>query len=148
MLRYPEAVALMKQQLRQNVEKIYEQTKQPDEPPTFVEYEALRDTQEMSRVHGRVLRDLMEDWRMGRLLFRMYWGVLKFQNYKHSLLTSDRPIVSNIFSLGAHHLCMPISPDMICVACATTQAQQEFRRMSLLAVMGAINDVATRQAQT
>jgi hypothetical protein len=147
MLRYPEAVALMKRQLRQNVEKIYEQTKQPDEPATFAEYEASRGTQELARVHGRVLMGLMQDSRMGRLLFGMYWGVLKFQNYNHNLLTSDRPIVSNIFRLSAHHLCMPISPEVIWVACATTQAQQEFRRIGLLDVMAAINDVVVRQAQ-
>lgn len=148
MLRYPEAVALMKQQLRENVARMYEQTRQPDEPPTFAEYEAVHGTQEMARVHGRLLMDLMRDSRMGRLIFGMHWGVLKFKNYTHNLLTSDRPIVSNIFRLSANHLCLPISPEMLWLACASSAAEQEFQRIDPLYVMAAINDALVRQAQT
>jgi hypothetical protein len=38
----------------------------------------------------------------------------------HELLTSDRAIASNIFPISAHHMCLPISPEMVFVACATT----------------------------
>jgi Protein of unknown function (DUF4238) len=92
--------------------------------------------------------DLMQDSRMGRLIFGMHWGVLTFKDYKHNLLTSDRPVVSNIFRLSAHHLCMPISPKMIWVACATTRPEEEFRHVNLADVMIAMNDVIVRQAQT
>ena len=122
--------------------------RKPDEPATFAEYEALHGMQDMARVHGRLLMDLMQDSRMGRLIFGMHWGVLKFKNYKYNLLTSDRPVVSNVFRLSAHRLCMPISPEMIWVACATTQAEEEFRRINLVDVMVAMNDVIVRQAQT
>lgn len=103
MLRYPEAVTHMKTQLRQNVEKIYEQTRKPEEPATFAEFEATLGTRDMARVHGKLLMDLMQDSRMGKLIFRMHWSVLKFKNYQHDLLTSDRAIASNIFPLSAHH---------------------------------------------
>jgi hypothetical protein len=148
MLRYPEAVELMKRQLRENVQAVYEKMRKPDEPATFAEYEILHGKQEMARVHGRLLMDLMQDSRMGRLIFGMNWGVLKFKNYKYNLLTSDRPVVSNVFRLSAHHLCMPISPEMIWVACATTPAEEEFRRINLVDVMVAMNDVIVRQAKT
>ena len=59
MLRYPEAVTHMKTQLRQNVEKIYEQTRKPEEPATFAEFEATLGTRDMARVHGKLLMDLM-----------------------------------------------------------------------------------------
>lgn len=72
--------------------------RKPDEPATFAEYEALHGMQDMARVHGRLLMDLMQDPRMGRLIFGMHWGVLKFKNYKYNLLTSDRPVVSNAFN--------------------------------------------------
>ena len=42
MIRYPEAVAHMKIRLRANVEKMYEQTRKPDEPATFAEFEATQ----------------------------------------------------------------------------------------------------------
>ena len=74
MLRYPEAVALMKRQLRENVEAIYLQTKKPEEPPTFAEYEAVHGTTDMARVHGKLLMDLMQDSRDGPADFRHALG--------------------------------------------------------------------------
>jgi len=148
MLRYPEAVAHMKAQLRTNVERMYEQTRKPDEPTTFAEFEATQGTHDMARVHGKLLMDLMQDSRMGRLIFSMHWGVLKFRNYKHNLLTSDRAIASNIFPLSAHHLCLPISPKMVFFACATEQAEREFMQIDPDQVMQAMKDIVVRQAQT
>jgi hypothetical protein len=148
MLRYPEAVELMRRQLRENIEKLYQETKKPEEPATFAKYEASHGTHDMARAHGRLLMDLMQDSRMGRLIFGMHWGVVKFKNYKHDLLTSDRPIVSNIFRLSANHLCMPINPEGVFIACATPQAEAEFQRLDPLEVMLVMNDTVVRQAQT
>jgi hypothetical protein len=147
MVRYPEAVAHMKTQLRANVEKMYERTRKPDEPRTFAEFEATQGSHDMARIHGKLLMDLMQDSRMGRLIFRMHWGVLKFENYKHNLLTSDRAIASNIFPLSAHHLCLPISPKMGFFACATEQAEREFMGIDPHLVMQTMNDKVVRQAQ-
>jgi hypothetical protein len=149
MIRYPEAVAAMKKQLRENVEKMYLEHRKTDEPKTFAEYEVQQGTRdEMGRIHGRLLMDLMQDSRMGRLIFGMHWGVLKCKNYTYNLLTSDRPIVSNIFStLSAHHLCLPISPAHVFVACATQQAETEFMQLDPLDVMGTINDAVAQQAK-
>jgi hypothetical protein len=147
MLRYPEAVAHMKTQLRANVEKMYEQTRKPDEPATFAEYET-QSTHDMARIHGKLLMDLMQDSRMGRLIFGMHWGVLKLKNQKHDLLTSDRAIASNIFPVSAHHLCLPISPKMVFFACATEQAEREFMQLDPQGVMRAMNDTVVHQAQT
>jgi hypothetical protein len=148
MLRYPEAVELMRRQLRENIEKLYQETKKPEEPATFAKYEASHGTHDMARAHGRLLMDLMQDSRMGRLIFGMHWGVVKFKNYKHDLLTSDRPIVSNIFRLSANHLCMPINPERVFIACATPQAEAEFQRLDPLEVVLVMNDTVVRQAQT
>ena len=149
MLRYPEAVEHMKAQLRASVQKMYLQTRRPEEPETFAEYEALHGTHAyMARIHGKLLMDLMQDSRMGRLIFGMHWGVLKCKNYTHNLLTSDRPIVSNVFPLSANHLCLPISPEHVFVACATPQAETEFMRLDPLGVMLTMNDAVARQAKT
>ena len=148
MLRYPEAVAHMKAQLRANVEQMYLQTRKPEEPETFAEYEALHGTHDMARIHGKLLMDLMQESRMGRLIFGMHWGVLKCKNYTRNLLTSDRPIVSNAFQLSANHLCLPISPEHVFVACGTPQAETEFMRLDPLDVMLTMNDAVARQAKT
>jgi hypothetical protein len=110
LLRYPQAIGQMKKQLRENVERMYIEHRKPEEPETFAEYEATLGTNELARLHGKLMMDLMQDSKMGRLIFGMYWGVVAFTNCKHELLTSDRPVVSNKFPISANHVCLPISP--------------------------------------
>ena len=137
----------MKTDLRQNVEKMYLKTRKPEEPPTFAEYEANLGTNELARVHGKLMMDLMLDSRMGRSIFEMQWGVLVFRNHKHELLTSDRPVVSNQFPISANHMCLPISPTILFVACATEQAQNEFRALDAGHVMKVMNDFVAKRAR-
>ena len=85
---------------------------------------------------------------MGRLLFGMHWGVLKCRNYRHNLLASDRAVVSNLFPLSANHICLPITPRHVFIACATEKSQEEFLRLEPLDVMAALNDRVVRQART
>ena len=56
----------MKRHLRENVEQIYVKTRKPEEPPTFGGYEAKLGTNELARVHGKLIMDLMLDSKMGR----------------------------------------------------------------------------------
>jgi len=148
LIRYPEAIAEMKKRLRENVEQIYLKTRQPDEPETFAEYEAKLGTNELARVHGKLMMDLMLDSKMGRLIFGMHWGVVAFTNHRHELLTSDRPVVSNQFPISANHICLPISPTMLFVACATEQAEKEFRALDAGHVMKLMNDFVASRART
>jgi hypothetical protein len=148
LIRYPESIAQMKTQLRQNVEKIYETTREPHQPATFAEYEAQVGTNELARMHGKLMMDLMLDSRMGRLIFGMHWGVIAFTNHKHELLTSDRPVVSNQFPISANHMCLPVSPTMLFVACATQAAENEFRALDAGYVMKVMNELVTSRART
>jgi Protein of unknown function (DUF4238) len=148
LIRYPEAIAEMKKQLRQNVEKMYEKTRKPDEPETFAEFEAKAGTNDLARMHGKLMMDLMLDSRMGRLIIDMHWGVISFTSYKRELLTSDRPVVSNQFPISANHMCLPISPTMLFVACATEKAQNEFRAMDAGHVMKVMNEFVASRAHT
>ena len=125
MLRYPEAIDAMKLQLRENVRKIYAETWKETDPPTFEEYEAQTGNDEMARLHGKLLMDLMQDSKMGRLIFGMHWGVISFSHSEHILLTSDRPVISNIFPLSANHVCLPIGPERMFFACGTEAAERE-----------------------
>jgi hypothetical protein len=147
MIRYPEAIAEMKRQLRENVTKMYLQTRQGHEPATFQEYQALHGTTELARLHGRLIMDLMQDSRMGRLIFGMRWGVLRFRNYQHDLLTSDRAVTSNVFPISANHMCLPISPEHLFFACATERVEAEFRRFDPKHIMQVINDLMAKRAQ-
>lgn len=148
LIRYPEAIAEMKKQLRQNVEQIYLKTRQPDEPETFAEYEAKLGTDELALVHEKLMMDLVLNSRMGRLIFDMHWGVIAFTGHKHELLTSDQPVVSNQFQISANHMCLPISPSMLFVACATEKAQNEFRALDAGHVMKVMNEFVVSRART
>ena len=147
MLRYPESIAKMKEQLRENITMVYMQTKKPDEPATFAEYEALHGTNELARVHGKLMMGLMQDSRMGRLIFNMHWGVIRFRLYKRDLLTSDRAVLANVFPLSANHICLPIGPEHLFIACETGRAEEEFRRIDPKQVMETVNDLVARRAQ-
>jgi uncharacterized protein DUF4238 len=147
MVRYPEAIAEMKRQLTENVMKVYLETKKDDEPETFAEYEALRGTNELARLHGKLLMDLMQDSRMGRLIFGMHWGVVRFSHHKHDLLTSDRPVASNVFPISANHLCLPISPRHLFFACETERAEREFQQLDPKYIMQTSNDLMAKRAQ-
>jgi hypothetical protein len=148
MIRYPEAVAIMKTQLRANVEKVYLETKKPEDPPSFAEYEASIKTNELARLHGKLIMDLMQDSRMGRLIFGMHWGVVKFSRHQHTLLTSDRPIASNIFPISANHLCLPMSPTGLFFACDTQRAENEFRQLDPAHIMLTVNNAVASQGHT
>ena len=148
MIRYPEAIAEMKRQLRENVIKMYLATKKEDEPATFAEYEAQHGTNELARLHGKLMMDLMQDSRMGRFIYNMYWGIIRFSRYKHDLLTSDRPVTSNVFPLSANHSCLPIGPEHLFIACETEAAEAEFRRINPEHVMQTINDLVAKRAQS
>jgi hypothetical protein len=147
MIRYPEAITQMKQQLRANVERMYLANRKPDEPETFTDYEAKTGTNELARLHGKLMMDLMRDSRMGKLIFGMHWGVVAFTNHKHELLTSDRPVVSNQFPISASHMCLPISPTMVFFACETEEAEAEFRRLDPKDIMKIMNEFVASRAR-
>jgi hypothetical protein len=146
MLRYPESIDEMKRQLHETVERVYAETRKETDPPTFKEYEAVQGTDELARLHGSLLLDLIRDSRMGRLIFGMHWGFVTFSQYGHSLLTSDRPITTNAFPISANHLCLPIGPRRMFFACDTEQAEHEFRRLHPKEIMRVINDLTARRA--
>jgi hypothetical protein len=148
LLRYPEAIGQMKKQLRENVERMYLTNRKPEEPETFAEYEATLGTNELARLHGKLMMDLMNDSKMGRLIFGMFWGVVGFANCKHELLTSDRPVVSNRFPISADHMCLPISPTMLFFAGATEHAEREFRRLDPGRIMKTMNQFVASRART
>jgi hypothetical protein len=49
LIRYPEAIAHMKKQLRENVERMYLEHRKPDEPETFAEFDAQRGMNELAQ---------------------------------------------------------------------------------------------------
>jgi Protein of unknown function (DUF4238) len=148
LLRFPEPIGQMKRTLRENVERMYIEHRKPEEPETFAEYEAALGTNELARLHGKLMMDLMQNSKMGRLIFGTYWGVVAFTNCKHELLTGDRPVVSNRLPISADHICLPLSPTALFFAGATAHAEREFRRLDPARIIKAVNEFVASRART
>ena len=146
LLRYPESIEEMKRRLRENVERMYAETKKETDPPTFKEYEAIYGTDEMVRLHGKLLIDLMQDSKMGRMIFGMHWGVVTFEPRNYTFLTSDRPVITNIFRVGGNHMCLPIGPYKMFFACEDEQSQGVFQQLDPLNVIRQMNDTIAKRA--
>jgi Protein of unknown function (DUF4238) len=146
MLRYPEAIQAMKRQLPENVERMYAETKKETDPETFEEYEKLQGTDEMARLHGKLLLDLMQDSKMGRMIFSMHWGIVTFAPRTHTFLTSDRPVITNIFPVGGNHLCLPIGPHKMFFACEDQKSQRLLERIEPIQVIRRMNDTIAARA--
>ena len=146
MVRYPEAIDAMKRRLQEAVQKAYVETRKDTDPATFEEYEAVNGTKEMASLHGKLLMDLMQDSRMGRLIFSMHWGVIAFTRSEHTLLTSDRPVISNTFPLDANHVCLPIGPERLFFACETEMAERQMQRLDPRHIMRTMNDEIAKRA--
>jgi hypothetical protein len=146
LLRYPESIEEMKRRLRENVERMYAATKKETDPPTFKEYEALHGTDDMLRLHGRMLLDLMQDSKMGRMIFGMHWGVVTFAQQSHTFLTSDRPVITNIFSVGGNHMCLPIGPYKMFFACEDQQSQEALKQIDSKNIIRRMNDTIVKKA--
>ena len=69
-----------------------------------------------------------------------------FSRVEYSLLTSDRPVISNVFPLPANHVCLPIGLERMFFACATEGAQRQMQRMDPREIMRVMNDEVTKRA--
>ncbi|HVA13210.1 MAG TPA: DUF4238 domain-containing protein [Stellaceae bacterium] len=115
--------------------------------PSFDEIRAKLSRDAMARVQIRVLQNVMDSELVGTALNEMYWGVFALRRPRHSLLTSDRPIViSNGLAKADAHLVMPLSPIRIFVAAKSKEVIQQLERMRD-EIAATLNDRIVRQAR-
>ena len=116
MLRNPEYVARMAAEVagfyaRTDNEEKYQELRGPNDPATFEEYVAKRMFHPAGRMSAYALQKIIDSPMMGGHLNQMRWSVVTFKNERHTLLTSDRPIImtNGIISRG-DHLALPMIP--------------------------------------
>jgi hypothetical protein len=146
LLRHPEALEKMKEQLRVNVQNAYELTRKPDAPKRFEDDEELAGLNEVGRLHGSLLIDLVQDSKLGRSWNTMVWSIASFSDSDCEFLTSDRPLVMNGFPIAGVHMSLPVSPSKMFFASETTVAQEQFKTMTAKLVARAMNDAVAKQA--
>jgi hypothetical protein len=66
LVRHPEALMEMRQRLRVKIQDLYAQTRNPNEPESFTDHIGVEEAKELSRLHGSLLMDLVQDSKLRR----------------------------------------------------------------------------------
>jgi len=156
--RTPEGVARSTEMIRKHYEEgtnfeefqaEYARIKKSEDPETVQEYLQTG----MPRIIGRTminhLMDIIESPRVLEALSTMKWFIVRSNDVRFPLLTSDRPIVmTNGISHPNSHMIMPISPRYNFLAARTDDEIAKMRRIWQDGVMtSALNDNVIRQAR-
>ena len=125
----------------------YRQIRRPDDPETYEEYIA-KTGHPAGRASAIAMQTIIDSPRMGGHLNEMRWSVVTFTNAKHSLLTSDRPIImTNGIVKSRDHLALPIGPLSLFVATNTIEAENIIKSMDPKQLMEQVNDRVASQAR-
>jgi hypothetical protein len=135
MLRNPEYVARLSALVADQAEPMiaefrarYNELKRPGDPDTFEEYQARSAPNLRGRATVTLLQRLMDSLRMGGHLNQMNWAIIRFSNFQHHLLTSDRPILMTNGLIGPQdHVAIPISPSVLFVATNNAETERMIR---------------------
>jgi hypothetical protein len=154
MLRNPEYVARMASEVvdffnptSTELNDRYRQIRRPEDPETYEEYMALTG-HPAGRASAIAMQTIIDSPRMGGHLNQMRWSTVTFKNPKHTLLTSDRPIImTNGLVKTRDHLAIPIGPLALFVATNTEESDSIIRNMNPRELMQQVNDRVTLQAR-
>lgn len=154
MLRNPEYVARMAAEVvdffnpsSSELNERYREIRRPEDPETYEEYIALTG-HPAGRASAIAMQTIIDSPRMGGHLNQMRWSTLTFKNAKHTLLTSDRPILmTNGLVKPRDHLAIPIGPLALFVATNTEESDDIIKSMNPRELMQQVNDRVACQAQ-
>jgi hypothetical protein len=125
----------------------YRAIRRPEDPETYEEYIALTG-HPAGRASAMAMQRIIDRPLMGGHLNQMRWSVVTFRNEKHTLLTSDRPIImTNGMAKPDNHLAIPIGPRMLFVATNTAEMEHTIRNMNPRQLMEQVNNRAASQAR-
>ena len=125
----------------------YRQIRRPTDPETYEEYIALTG-HPAGRASAIAMQTIIDSPRMGGHLNQMRWSIVTFKNARHTLLTSDRPIImTNGLVKPRDHLAIPIGPLALFVATNIEESDNIIRNMNPRALMEQVNDRVASQAK-
>jgi hypothetical protein len=85
---------------------------------------------------------------MGGHLNQMRWSVVTFKRERHTLLTSDRPIIMTNGIIGKKdHLALPIGPRMLFIAANNIETENMIRTIDPGILMAQVNHRVASQAR-
>jgi hypothetical protein len=154
MIRNPEYVARVAAEVvgffdpkSTELEDRYRAIKRPDDPETYAEHIA-KNGHPAGRTSARAMQTIIDSPTMGGHLNQMYWSVVTFRNERHTLLSSDRPIImTNGLARPENHLAIPIGPRQLFVATNTPEMERTIRAMPPRQLMEQVNHRVASQAR-
>lgn len=153
MLRNPEYVARMAAEVvsfyaePENEEK-YREIRKPDDPDTFEKYLTQSTFHPAGRMSAYALQTIIDSPTMGGHLNKMRWSLVTFKNERHTLLTSDRPIIMTNGIIGPEdHLALPIGPRILFVATNNIETENKIRTIDATIMMTQVNHRVAAQAR-
>jgi len=153
MLRNPEYIARMAAEVvsfyaRTDNEEKYQELRGPDDPLTFEEYVANRTFHPAGRMSAHALQTIIDSPTMGGHLNGMRWSVVRFAKERHTILTSDRPIImTNGLKGPDDHLVLPIGPRMLFIATNNIEMENRIRTIDAGIMMAQVNNRVASQAR-
>lgn len=153
MLRNPEYVARMAAEVvgfyaRTDNEEKYQELRGPSDPATFEEYVAKHTFHPARRMSAYALQKIIDSPTMGGHLNQMRWSVVTFKRERHTLLTSDRPIIMTNGIIGKKdHLALPIGPRMLFIAANNIETENMIRTIDPGILMAQVNHRVASQAR-
>lgn len=142
-----EVAAFFDPERSKEVNERYRAIKRPEEPDTYEEYIAPTGNP-AGRASAIAMQRIIDSPLMGGHLNQMRWSIISFRNERHTLLTSDRPILmTNGLAGPDNHLIMPIGPRRLFIAANTAEVERAITNMHPRDVMEQVNDRVVSQAR-
>jgi hypothetical protein len=153
--RNPEKIAWIKNEVQrgldvrlQEVRDNYERFRRPSDPETFEEYITLNGANSQAKAFAMLLQSMVDSQNVGAYLNGMRWNVLTIEKPTHTLLTSDRPVItSNGIKYDNSFIIVPLSPVSLFLAVNTIQQEQHMRSIPVMDFVQEVNNIVCTQAQ-
>lgn len=153
-VRNPEHLLIIKKKLSElgpevleHVREDYDSIRGPHDPITFDEYKANFATNPVIVPPARVLINIIGSKRVTKKLVSMKWVTKTVRTARHSLLTSDRPVVmTNGLDRDDAHIVLPISPTKLFIMAKEQQMLDHITSMSADQLVWTTNSLVAEQA--
>jgi Protein of unknown function (DUF4238) len=153
-IRTPEHIRRIQQKADENPPELpetlredYDKLRGPNDPATFEEYKAWSSANPLKLPAQQILPELINSERVITEIAFMRWTTAPLGNTKHSMLTSDRPVImTNGLVQADAHIAIPLSPKLLFLATKTDETHRAISSMSSNEIVEVVNHKVSEQA--
>lgn len=141
------AVKLLWETSGEQSQRIYEETRRPEDPPTFDGWIAARDPLIPHKAALDLVVASIDNPVVGQHIIQMQWEVIEISGTSRRFLASDRPVGMYRIKEPNGSLTLPISPTKLFVAVNNRNYLNAFRRQTNRQIVDQINRDHIRRAR-